>query len=48
MHREEGDPDPTEHQHAECEALGFPEIARQAPGQESQGEAHEGQGAQVS
>lgn len=45
---EEGDPDTAEHQHAECQELGFIEGVRQVPGQESQGEAPQGQGAQVS
>ena len=37
--REEGDPDTAEHQHAECQELGFIEGVRQVPCQESHSEA---------
>ena len=38
INREEGDPDTAEHQHAECQELGFIECVRQIPGQESYSE----------
>lgn len=44
---EESDPDSAEHQHAEGQELGFIEDVRQVPGQESQGEPPQGQGAQA-
>ena len=36
--RDESDPDTAEHQHAECQELGFIECIRQIPGQESYSE----------
>ena len=46
--REEGDPDTAEHQHAECQELGFIECVRQVSGHESHSEGCQGQEAQVS
>ena len=48
INRKESDPDTAEHQHAECYGFSFIKGTRKVSGKESQSEAPNGQGSQVS